>query len=171
MGRGSLTDQRRDGDENNRKGKPNHSEQKRKAHLAKKAKTTTMDLALVSRGEEGMCEWEILDQDTGSNHALIKITYDTEEEHVQELGDKKQYRKVDWDKVREQLGKELNNSREEWKIASDNEDDEVMARILREDLNKAINEGVPRTKTTWRSKAWFDEEVKQKRRKLAEAGK
>lgn len=137
----------------------------------RKQKTATLDLAWVSRGEENKCGWGISKQDTGSDHALIKVKYNMKGDQVRELRDKNPYRKADWNKVREQLRGEMWRSEEQWKKARENEDDKAMARIMREGLNKAICEGVPKTRTTWRSKAWFDEEVKEKRRKLAEAGR
>lgn len=63
----------------------------------------------------------------------------------------------------------MGRNEEEWKRAKDTEDDNTMARILRETLQKGINEGLPKTKTTWKSKAWFNQEVKEKRREMGAA--
>lgn len=46
-----------------------------------------------------------------------------------------------------------------------------MAKILRETIQASIEAGTSRTKPTWKSKKWFDEEVWEKRKELSKLGR
>jgi hypothetical protein len=60
---------------------------------------------------------------------------------------------------------------EKWKRVRDEEDIDEMVRILERSILKWMQEGIPKSRKTWRSKNWFDKEVKDKHKEMAKAGK
>lgn len=65
--------------------------------------------------------------------------------HFRAIKERLQYRKTDWEKVREKVEEGVRGTEEEWKRARDNEDHENVAEILEGVLSGGVYEATPVT--------------------------
>ncbi|KAH8146911.1 uncharacterized protein LAJ45_08990 [Morchella importuna] len=131
---------------------------------------SVLDLAWDSNSIHLCTKWELVQaEDTGSDHALIRLRIGKVnlEETYNPLESQYNFRKADWKKAIDAAREQRTRLREEWKRAQDNEDMDDMAKIIETIILAAIEEGVPKTRRSWRSKKWFDQAVKEKRKRMA----
>lgn len=131
----------------------------------RKRKSGVLNLSWISEEMTTRTRWTIGEK-TGWDHALIQIDIETGGDHLRAIKERLQYRRTRWEEVREEVEKAVHETKEEWKSAKDKRDHQTMVTILEEVLRKGIYKGTPVERMSWRSKKWFDEEVKDKRKEM-----
>lgn len=120
------------------------NEERRKSWKQNVKKASVLDLAWVTATEKYETSWKIIEgEDTGSDHALIRVRFETGGGHVREIQNKLQYSKSNWETVRKEVQETIDRTKEEWKRARNNGDVEEMARIIEQNVEEGVEKGTP----------------------------
>lgn len=138
-----------------------------------KTSESIIDLALVSEGSEQHSSWEIREEDdVGSDHAVIRLIVAGKRAMCTSPTEARlRYRDADWEETARAAAVEESKGRKDLQKAVEARDWDRAAELVEGCLRRAAEATVPKAKPSLRSKSWFDEEVKEKRRELSREGR
>lgn len=143
--------------------------------ITRRAKNSesVLDLAWVSENHEEETTWELRDEDEiGSDHALIRMCVGGKKGAcISPMTAQRQYKATDWEATAQAASKEIQKATPNLREMEKERKWEEMVTVLEQCLASAADAGTPKSRPCWRSKSWFDEEVKAQRKELARKGR
>lgn len=145
--------------------------EKDRIHFDNGRSRSILDLAWITHKDWDGTKWELrTENESRSDHAGIRIHVGIHQEMCSNpMETRWKVQESDWDKVKGKCEEKKRTRATEWANNIQQQQWDNLADMLTEIIRQGVEAGTPKARQCWRSKKWFDTEVKEKRKGLARA--